>query len=249
MTGKPKHEIILSAGMPRAGSAWFFNLTLDIWLAAGRGNIREYRESYPLKTVLTEVNHNIDNFTLRKTALLMLPYLAGKSFTIKIHFAPYPLGKWLIRADVIRPTFIYRDPRDALLSAYEYGKRRKDAGHPNAFSHLDSIDKAIDFMHGYMKDWEIWMDLAAPYTFRYEDLLTDYDSQVARLLDFLQLGEVTAGVTEAIEKSRPKGAASKEGNHFFKGRIGRHKEAFTAEQLARSEELFGPYLAQMGYEA
>ena len=66
---------------------------------------------------------------------------------------------------------------------------------------------------------------------------------------FLQLDEVTAGVTEAIEKSRPKGAASKEGNHFFKGRIGRHKEAFTAEQLARSEELFGPYLAQMGYEA
>ena len=48
--------------------------------------------------------------------------------------------------------------------------------------------KAIDFMHGYLKDWEIWMDLAAPYTFRYEDLLTDYDSQVARLLEISAIG-------------------------------------------------------------
>jgi len=249
MTGKTNHEIILSAGMPRAGSAWFYNLTLDLWLAAERGNIRKYRESFPLKTVLTEVNHNIDNFTLRKTTLLLIPYLFGKSFTVKIHFAPYPLGSWLIKTGAIRPTFIYRDPRDALLSAYEYGKRRKDAGHPNAFSHLDSIEKAIDFMHDYMRDWEIWMDIAEPNIFRYEDLLTDYDHQVKRLLDFLSLDKSSEELTEVIEKSRPKGAAAKEGNHFFKGRIGRHKEVLTDEQLAHCQELFGPYLTRMGYEA
>lgn len=249
MTGKNKHEIILSAGMPRAGSAWFYNLTLDLWLAAGRGNIREYRETYPLKTVITEVNHNIDNFTLRKTALLLIPYLMGKSFTVKIHFAPYPLGKQLIHSGAIRPTFIYRDPRDALLSAYEYGKRRKDAGHPNAFSHLDSIDKAIQFMHDYMRDWVVWMDLADPNIFRYEDLLTDYDHQVERLLAFLNLNEPSDEMIKAIEKSRPKGTSAKAGNHFFKGRIGRYKEAFTDEQLSLCQELFGPYLERMGYEA
>ena len=146
MTGKQRPEIILSAGMPHARSAWIYILTLTLWLATGRVNIREYRESFHLQSVLTEVNHNIDNFTLRKTTYLIIPYLTGKSFTIKIHFAPYPLGTALIHLGVIRPTFIYRDPRDALLSAYEYGKRRKEAGHPNAFSHLDSIDKAIDFL-------------------------------------------------------------------------------------------------------
>jgi hypothetical protein len=247
MTGKQQHEIILSAGMPRAGSAWFYNLTLDLWLATGRGNIREYREKYHLQNVITEVNHNIDNFTLRKTTLLLVPYLAGKSFTIKIHFAPYPLGKRLIKVGVIRPIFIFRDPRDALLSAYEYGKRRKDAGHPNAFSHLDSIDKAIDFMSEYMRDWEIWMDLAAPHIFRYEDLLKSYDQEVGKLLDFLAIETVTPEVHAAIEKSRPKDESKREGNHFFKGKIGRHQEAFTAEQLDRSAKLFGPYLTRMGY--
>jgi hypothetical protein len=249
MTGKLPHQIVLSAGMPRAGSAWFYNLTLDLWLAAGGDDVREIREKYHLGSVLTQVNHNIDNFTLRKTALLLVPFLLGKSFTVKIHFAPMPLGKWLIGLGWVRPTFIYRDPRDALLSAYEYGRRIiEQKGRTNAFSHLDTIEKAIDFMADYCRDWEAWMRLADPYTFRYEDLLRDYEGQAAHLLDFLSLDPDTPGVREAIEKNRPKTAASRDGVHFSKGRVGRFREVFTPKQLKLCEERFAPYLERMGYE-
>ena len=249
MTGKRPHQIILCAGMPRAGSAWFYNLTLDLWLAAGGDNIRELREKYHLQSVITEVNHNIDNFTLRKTTLLLIPFLMGKSFTIKIHFAPMTLGKWLIGLGWVRPTFIYRDPRDALLSAYEYGRRIiEEKGRTNAFSYLDTIEKAIDFMGDYCRDWEAWMALADPTIFRYEDLLSDFDHQAQRLLDFLELDPDAPGVQAAIARSRPRAAAQKDGTHFSKGKVGRFRQVFTPEQLQLCEERFAPYLEKMGYE-
>jgi len=246
--GKFGHRILLSAGMPRAGSAWFYNLTLDLWLAAGRDNIRKIREDHSLQTVITEVNHNIDNFTLRKTARILVPYLAGKSFTLKIHFAPMPLGDWLIKLGVIRPTFIYRDPRDALLSAYEYGRRVEKTGRVNAFSHLDTIEKAIDFMHGYMQDWEKWCRIAGMEVYRYEDLLTDYDLQAERLVAFLGVDPAASRVQEAILKNRPKQATNITGGHFSKGKIGRFREALSAEQIEVCNQRFGPYLETMGYE-
>lgn len=248
MTGNFGHRILLSAGMPRAGSAWFYNLTLDLWLAAGGDNIRKIRENYKLQTVITEVNHNIDNFTLRKTAHILVPYLAGKSFTLKIHFAPMLLGSWLIKLGVIRPTFIYRDPRDALLSAYEYGRRVEKTGYANAFSHLDSIEKAIDFMHGYMQDWETWCRIAEPDIYRYEDLLTDYDNQAQRLVAFVDLDPGKPAVQEAVLKNRPRQAVHKTGGHFSKGKIGRFRQALTPEQIGLCKDRFGPYLEKMGYE-
>jgi hypothetical protein len=248
MTGKLPHQIILSAGMPRAGSAWFYNLTRDCWLAAGGDDIREIRKTYPLESVITETNQNIDNFTLRKTLLILIPFLLGKSFTIKIHFAPMPLGRSLIRLNWIHPTFIYRDPRDALLSAYEYGRRVEKTGRVNAFSHLDTIEKSIDFMSDYMADWETWMRLADPAIFRYEDLLTDYYQQAERLVNFLDLDLQSQKIRNTIEKNKPRDAAQKTGSHFSKGKIGRFRDVLTPEQIALCEERFSPYLEKMGYE-
>jgi hypothetical protein len=252
MTGKVKdgfrHRILLSAGMPRAGSAWFYNLTKDLWLAAGRDDIRDIREKFYLQTVITEVNQNIDNFTLRKSLLLLIPFLAGKAFTIKIHFAPMLLGRWMIGLDWLRPTFIYRDPRDALLSAYEYGRRVEKTGRVNAFSHLDTIEKAIHFMHGYMDDWEKWMILAHPNIFRYEDLLTDFDQQVERLISFLQVDPSSPKIQKAIQKNRPRNAEKKDGGHYNKGKIGRFREVLSPDQIALCNDLFSTYFDRMGYD-
>jgi len=248
MTGKLSHKMILSAGMPRAGSAWLYHLTRDLWIGAGGDDIRELRDKYPLETVITEKNQNIDNFTLRKTLLILLPFLMGKSFTLKIHFAPMPLGRLLLRMNWIRPTYIYRDPRDALLSAYEYGRRVEKTGRVNAFSHLDTIEKAVDFMTKYMKDWTTWMHLAQPAIFRYEDLLTDYDTQADRLVAFLGLDHEHPKICAAVMKNRPRDAAKKEGGHYNKGRIGRFRNALSEDQIALCNARFSPFLEKMGYE-
>jgi hypothetical protein len=248
MTGKHQHQILLSGGMPRAGSAWFYHLTRDIFLASGGDDIRQIQKDYHLEKVLTEVNQNITQFTPLRTLKILIPYFAGKSFNIKIHPSPSILGRILIKFNWMRTTYIYRDPRDALLSAYEYGRRVEKTGRENAFTYLDTIEKAIHFMHQYMGEWEAWVRIADPYVFRYEDLLNDFDHQVLRLSEFLGVDPELPKIKEAIDGNRTKDAAKKDGGHFSKGKIGRFRQVFTPEQIELCTRLFSPYLVKMGYE-
>jgi hypothetical protein len=39
-----------------------------------------------------------------------------------------------------------------------------------------------------------------------------------------------------------------QGTHFFKGKIGRFRDAYNAGQQKVLAERFGPYLPKMGYE-
>jgi hypothetical protein len=67
---------------------------------------------------------------------------------------------------------------------------------------------------------------------RYEDLLQDYPTESARLVDFLKLDGSKPEVREVIEKYRPAKAEGQQGLHFYKGKIGRFREAYSAEQQA-----------------
>jgi len=51
--------IVLSVGMPRAGSGWHYNLVHDLMKITGCADARDIRERYRLQDILTEVNCNI----------------------------------------------------------------------------------------------------------------------------------------------------------------------------------------------
>jgi hypothetical protein len=240
--------IILAIGMPRAGSGWHYNLTHDLMMTAGATDAREIRRRYRLGSILTEVNCNIGALTLRRLLMVMIPSILGQTFTIKVHAGPTPFAKTLIRRGAIRPTYIYRDPRDALLSAYEYGRRAVDKGSPNAFSHLDTIKKAIDFMTEYVRDWEDWMAVRNLHPVQYELLKTDYDSQAENLASFLQIDSKDPGAVRVIRQYAPKESTGQKGLHFHKGVSGRFREALTQEQQEASWAAFQPVIEKMGYE-
>jgi len=64
-----------------------------------------------------------------------------------------PIALALVRLGLIRPTYIYRDPRDALLSAMENGRRAVEQGRTNAFTPLVDFDVALDFMLSSVRVW------------------------------------------------------------------------------------------------
>jgi hypothetical protein len=149
---------------------------------------------------------------------------------------------------LLRITYIYRDPRDAMLSAYDYGQRALANGRPNAFSHLSDFEKSIDFIMEYVYIWKKWMTEKNVLVARYEDLLTNYDLESAKLVEYLRLDGSRPQVQAVIEKYRPDAAEGQQGLHFYKGKIGRFRESYNSEQRIILNQKLGSYLTQMGYD-
>jgi hypothetical protein len=240
--------IVLSVGMPRAGSGWHYNLIHDLMKTTGCDDAREIREQYNLQSILTEVNCNIGVLSLRRLALVTVPAMRGKTFVIKAHSAPTTWSRLLSTMGLLRITYIYRDPRDAMLSAYEYGQRALTKGRPNAFSHLSDFEKTLAFMEDYVRIWEKWRVEKNVLVARYEDLLRKYETEATRLIEFLRLDGSRPEVQEVIENYRPGKGEGQQGLHFYKGKVGRFRESYSTDQKTMLAERFGTHLKEMEYE-
>ncbi|MCB9135707.1 MAG: sulfotransferase domain-containing protein [Anaerolineales bacterium] len=235
--------------MPRAGSGWHYNLTHDLMLTAGAADAREIRRRFRLGRFLTEVNCNIGILSPARVGAVLIPSLLGNTFTIKLHAGPTPFAQTLIRRGQIRPTYIYRDPRDALLSAYEYGQRARTAGRKNAFSQLDTVEKAVEFIAEYVHYWEMWTAIPSVHSVSYENLKADYAAEASRLAQFLGLDAASPVVKAVIEKYQPTQAQKGDrGLHFVKGVNGRFRQHLSPKQQQLCINTFGETLVKMGYE-
>ncbi len=237
--------IILAAGMPRAGSGWHYNLVHDMVVAFGGQDARAIRRRFLLTPILTEVNCNIRSLSVKRLAPVLVPSMLGNTFAIKTHSGPTPMALRLMQSNRMRVTYVYRDPRAALLSAYEYGQRARAAGRSNAFTRLETIEQAIDFVKLYLRVWRQWTGLPGVHIVRFEDLLTNYDAEAARLAAFLKTDPAAPAVKEAIEFYRSERGGK--GQHFQHGEAERFRQELTAEQLAVANMAFSPFLADMGY--
>ena len=241
--------IILSVGMPRAGSGWHYNLIQDLMKTVGSVDASAIRKRFHLKKILTEVNCNIGVLSARRLALVSIPALLGNTFVIKAHSAPTSASRLLSNLGLLRITYIYRDPRDCMLSAFDYGQRALTRNRPNAFSHLVDFETSVAFMTKYVQLWQKWVHEKNVLIARYEDLQTDFEREAARLVDYLRLDPDRPEVRAVIEQYRPGTGESQRGTHFFKGKIGRFRDSYSAEQLNILQDRFGPYLTEMGYKA
>jgi len=241
-------KLFVSIGMPRAGSGWHYNLIHDLIVAAGGHAARIIRRRFFLQPILTEVNCNIGAFTAKRILPVMIPAWLGNSYVIKAHAGASPLALRMIRSGRMLPLYIFRDPRDALLSAYEYGIRKREKGREGAFTDLITIEKAIDFMKEYVQISESWLACTQALHTRYEDLLLDYSKETRLLVEFLGLDPKEEAIQNVVDQYQPqKGSSAQVGTHFVQGKIGRYREKLTDEQQRICIEAFGPYLEKMGY--
>jgi hypothetical protein len=216
---------------------------------AGAVETKEIRRQFHLQGILTEVNCNIGVLSARRLAMVMRPAILGKTFVIKAHAAPSAASRVLSAVGMLRATYIYRDPRDAMLSAFEYGQRALTSGRPNAFSHLTDFQASLDFMLPYARIWEKWAVEPRIHIVRYEDLLADYAAMAQALARFLSLAGTAPEVRTVVERYRPQAAEGQAGLHFNKGQVGRFREAYSQAQQAQLHAVFGAFLERMGYAA
>ncbi len=248
--------IILSVGMPRSGTAWHYSIIHDLMATTGCAEARDIRLKYGLQDILTEENCNIGVLSARRLGRVAIPALMGNTFVIKAHTGPTRTSRLLQRLGLLRISYIYRDPRDAMLSAFEYGQEALQKGHINAFSYLTDFDKSLGFIMSYVRIWVKWSKERNVLMTRYEDLLTNYDQEVTRLVGFLKLNgagpqaraEPSRSVQDVTRRYRPGEAGGLEGLRFHMGKVGRFRESYNANEQAVLREKIGPYLTIMGYE-
>jgi len=243
-----RNRLFLSIGMPRAGSGWHYNLIHDLVVAGGGQDARQIRQRFHLERFLTEVNCNIGTLKAHRLVPVLLPTILGNSFAIKTHAGPTKTALSLIEQGQIVATYIYRDPRAALLSAYEYGQQGVEKGRSNAFSELTSLEKAKAFMQQYVSIWALWMGCTGVLTVRYEDMVRDYEKEIVRLAEFLESEPAQDSVQDVFDKYRPeRGDQGQKGTHFSKGKAERFRSILTADQLEEFTLAFQPAIERMGY--
>lgn len=241
-------KLIVSAGMPRAGSGWYYNLVHDLVVASGGQNSRSIREKYQLQYFLTEVNCNISTLKPIRLIPVMFPTFLGNKFVVKTHAGPTSFSRWSLDKNWVKTIYIFRDPRAAMLSAFEYGQKGLENNRPNAFSHLDTLDAAAKFIDFYIDIWEAWLKIEGVMIVRYEDFVADYRAECERLADYLGLDIEQGEAEKVLEKYRPgQGDPMQFGTHFSQGEPERFRRIFSPTQLEYFTKMFTPRLQRMGY--
>lgn len=242
-------KLVLSVGMPRAGTGWFHNIIQTLVIADGGINAGEIRNKYHLGKLLTEVNCNIGTISTHRILPVIFPLLFEPNYVIKLHAGRKPMADRLISIGLIKPTFIYRDPRDAALSIYEYGQEAiTNPTASNAFAGIRSIEEAIDFITPYVAIAQGWIRSPHTFTVKYETFLSEFDLVVPRLVDFLDINLSANRSLTLVEHLKPGIKPSRRKfTHFMKGKVGRHQEKFSQSQIEYCDNKFGDFLREQGY--
>ena len=242
--------LIVSAGMEKSGTGWYFNMTNDVLVAAGHSDSRQIREQYGLQSIMEHFNCNIGELTASKLKQLIAPLQDGKTFCVKTHSGyPQDLAYFMRDAPVLA-TYIYRDPRDVALSLIDHGRKARGHGESHIFGTIYTIRDAIDWVVSKLIPvWEQWSSADGVLMVRYEDLFDLILEEMKRLCNFLDIGLNDQQLLDIASKYDPDNHETfgKKGLHFNKGKKFRFASEMKKQDIELCNRHFSPYFGQMNY--
>ena len=242
--------IVISAGMQKAGSGLYFNLTNDLLVAAGMRDVREIKEKHGLEDLLKHYNCNIGSLTENNLNPLLPIHESGNSFVIKTHSGPTAFLKKLVKKGIAVVTCIYRDPRDVVLSAMDHGKKIRNEGENHSFASCtttaDTVPQVKDWLDTGIMDW---LKLKGALFVKYEDLIQNPVAELERLCEFLNIDCANIDLQSLYAKysSGKLDDFRKNVLHFNVGKAGRFRTAMPVEDQALCNRHFSKYLKKLGY--
>jgi hypothetical protein len=160
--------------------------------------------------------------------------------------------------------FIYRDPRDMLVSHVFYATDLyEDHGMNRYYAQLDSMEArlnaaiegvanpefALSNVRERYESYLGWLSQPDVFCLRFEDLILERDVALAKLLGYLEVRGLDLQVSreQAITILKA-GIAPKKSGTFRKGQPGNWREHFTDANKVSFKEIAGDLLFQLGYE-
>lgn len=248
--------IIVSAGMPKAGSSWYYNITNDLLVAAGQPDSREVQKKYQLEW-LSGRNLAFKRLDSRRLKRLEEVSRDGVTFVVKTHRGPSASFVKHLSGGSFTATYIYRDLRDVIVSALEHGKYMRDnekdrrffgIGPYRSFGRLYTVEGATLWARWQqVPRWRAWTQLSGVLATRYEDLVNDTLGELKRLAAFLQLDVKEEALLAILNRYDRKRVKPRGRINFNKGVISRHREVLSASHQELCIRRLGPALQEMGY--
>jgi len=160
--------------------------------------------------------------------------------------------------------FIYRDPRDMLVSHVFYATDiYEEHGMHRFYEQFDNMEARLNaaiegvadpqyFLSNVRERYESylgWLDLPEIFCLRFEDLILEREVALARLLGYLEVRGLDLLISrdQAVETLKA-GIASEKSGTFRKGQPGNWREHFTDANKTRFKEVSGDLLMRLGYE-
>ncbi len=247
--------IVVSASMRKGGSGWFFNVMHDLVLAATGVNTRKMRTLFPsLAEIILPPNCLVKQLSREHLERLDVLHADGKTIVLKTHASPSSELRARLEAGVAKAAYLYRDPRDVALSAFDHAESiRADPKrfvNKGPYEFLDSLEDAIVFASKQLRTWRAWTELECVLTARYEDFVSDDEAMAIRIAEFLDLGLGRRNIVKIVKRYRPAKLNDLRARrlHFNVGTPRRFEKMMNRRQLDLCNELFGDRLQAMGYE-
>lgn len=234
--------------MQKSGSAYIYNLINDLLISSGYNDARDIKEKYGLEEVMMWHNNNIGELKPKLLLkLLMISRKTGK-FVVKTHTGPTKFHNFLISLGLIKSIYIYRDPRDVLISAQDHGKKIIAKGENHTFANCVEFESAFNNLKSWISVYKSFNKVDKVLKVRYEQLLTEPMVTIENICDYLNIKISNKQIEEILVKyDKNNQNAKMKGLHFNKAKIERYKEELSKKEKDIFKSELGNIITEMGY--
>lgn len=260
---------VLQNGLPKSGNYWLFNI-LNLTLDAAGVPKKSLIENHPIRPIAeTWLLSHPDQATLN-----VLDIEPGTCFfRIGSYFRePIPSLKAYIDANRLvwthsryipeseavydafdKVVYIVRDPRDVAISQAHFAfTPYRQRTHPARFADANEYLQAHLVKH--LSGWtqHVGSHLLAPprknthYVF-YERMKADLDTELCRLIDFLEVDVSAAQRNEIREQVTVESMKKKSRDHVRSGSSGGWRKTLTPWQIRTTRFIAGGMMRELGY--
>jgi hypothetical protein len=248
-------RFVIAAGMQRSGTRWFCNMLVDIVGEVTGSGTRQLRDAYGVHDLLQRYytptfKARLSNRRLRRLERILAD---GHTLVFKTHRPPTATLRDRIADGSAVATYLFRDPRDVIVSALESGvKMRAQGALPfRGFARLTNFNRAARWLErGLLPVWQDWTAIDGVLALRYEDLLADPRGTMAGTLAHLGIAAPSDLIDRVVREytaANVRDDTVRKALDLDRGVAERPRIVLTPDQQRRLQQSLEPALLRMGY--
>ncbi len=234
--------IYISASFPKSASSLLFLYTEKMLLVSGMRTGQSFFRNYYKEGFVPRIG------IVNGVFFLFVSLFFG-NIVIKTHGGYNYVTRLLIAMGLAKGFYIYRDPRDVILSALDHGVNARTKEHKTpadrAFERCTNKEQLYPVIKKYYLYYRQWTSSGTNKVITYSDLLTVPVETLEELSRFLKLSIAISQLQELITGFNNKKVELK---NFNKGKLYRFNEEMTQEEVEAVEKNVGDCIQEMGFK-